>query len=168
VNIDPFLLWLESTALSQWVVGSPSLLAFPGILALHAIGMGFAVGICLALDLRVLGVAPGVQIAQMQRFVPIVWVAFWINAISGVLLLIGYPTKALTNPVFYLKLLLIAVGLVLFRRIGRRVFDDASGGDHAESSVLRRMAMVSMVCWVGAITAGRFLAYTYSRLTALD
>jgi hypothetical protein len=168
VNIDPFLLWLESTALSQWVVGSPSLFAFPGILSLHAIGMGFAVGICLALDLRVLGVAPGVQIAQMRRFVRIVWVAFWINAISGVLLLIGYPTKALTNPVFYLKLLLIAVGLVLFGRIGRRVFDDTAGDDHAESPALRRLAIISMVCWVGAITAGRFLAYTYSRLTALD
>ena len=85
--------------------------AFPGILALHAIGMGFAVGICLALDLRVLGVAPGVRIAEMRRFVPVVWAAFWLNAVSGVLLLIGYPTKALTNPVFYLKLLLIGVGL---------------------------------------------------------
>jgi hypothetical protein len=167
VNIDPFLLWLESTALSQWVVGSPSLLAFPGILTFHAIGMGFAVGICLALDLRVLGVAPGVQVAEMRRFVPIVWVGFWINAISGVLLLIGYPTKALTNPVFYLKLLLIAVGLVLFARIGRRVFNEPTAGD-AELPALRRMAIISIVCWVGAITAGRFLAYTYSRLTALD
>jgi hypothetical protein len=45
VNIDPFLIWLESTALSQWVVGSESMFAFPGILAVHAIGMGFAVGI---------------------------------------------------------------------------------------------------------------------------
>jgi hypothetical protein len=166
VNIDPFLLWLESTALSQWVVGSESMFAFPGILAVHAIGMGFAVGICLALDLRVLGVAAGVQIAQMRRFVPIVWVAFWINAISGVLLLIGYPTKALTNPVFYLKLLLIGVGLWLFRRIGRRVFDDA-GDERAKSPVVQRLAIISLVCWVGAITAGRFLAYTYHRLTAL-
>ena len=41
MNFDPFFIWLESTALSQWVVGSPSLLAFPGILTLHAIGMGF-------------------------------------------------------------------------------------------------------------------------------
>lgn len=167
MNIDPFLLWLESTALSQWVVSSPSMFAFPGILALHAIGMGFAVGICLALDLRILGVAPGVQIAEMRRFVPIVWVGFWLNAISGVLLLIGYPTKALTNPVFYLKLLLIAGGLVLFARIGRRVFNDA-GDAVADSTRVRRLALVSLVCWVGAITAGRFLAYTYSRLTALD
>ena len=168
MNIDPFLLWLESTALSQWVVGSPSLLAFPGILAVHAIGMGFAVGICLALDLRILGVAPGVQIAQMRRFVPIVWVGFWLNAISGVLLLIGYPTKALTNPVFYVKLLLIAVGLVLFVRIGRRVFDDTAGDERARVPLVKRLALISLVCWVGAITAGRFLAYTYSRLTALD
>jgi hypothetical protein len=166
VNIDPFLIWLESTALSQWVVGSPSLLAFPGILTLHAIGMGFAVGICLALDLRVLGVAPGVQIAEMRRYVPLVWIAFWLNAISGLLLLIGYPTKALTNPVFYLKLLLIAVGLVLFRRIGRRVFDTSLPAVGTAPSSLRRLAVVSLVCWVGAITAGRFLAYTYSRLTA--
>ena len=168
MNIDPFFIWLESTALSQWVVGSPSLFAFPGILAVHAIGMGFAVGICLALDLRILGVAPAVQIAQMRRYVPIVWIGFWLNAISGVLLLIGYPTKALTNPVFYLKLLLIAVGLVLFVRIGRRVFDETAGDERARLPMVKRLAIVSLVCWVGAITAGRFLAYTYSRLTALD
>jgi hypothetical protein len=167
VNIDPFLIWLESTALSQWIVGSESMFAFPGILALHAIGMGFAVGICLALDLRVLGVAPGVRIAEMRRFVPVVWAAFWLNAVSGVLLLIGYPTKALTNPVFYLKLLLIGVGLWLFRRIGRRVFDDA-GDERAQSPLVQRLAIFSLVCWVGAITAGRFLAYTYHRLTALS
>ena len=167
MNIDPFLIWLESTALSQWIVGSESMFAFPGILAIHAIGMGFAVGICLALDLRILGVAPGVRIAEMRRFVPLVWAAFWINAISGVLLLIGYPTKALTNPVFYLKLALIAAGLVLFSRIGGRVFDDASGDYHAQSPIVHRLAIISLVCWVGAITAGRFLAYTYHRLTAL-
>jgi len=167
VNIDPFLIWLESTALSQWIVGSESMFAFPGILAIHAIGMGFAVGICLALDLRILGVAPGVRIAEMRRFVPIVWTAFWINAISGLLLLIGYPTKALTNPVFYLKLLLIGVGLWLFSRIGRRVFNDTAGDDRAPSPIVQRLAVISLVCWVAAITAGRFLAYTYHRLTAL-
>jgi hypothetical protein len=167
MNIDPFLVWLESTALSQWVVGSPSMFAFPGILAVHAIGMGFAVGICLALDLRLLGVAPGLSLPEMQRYVPILWVAFWLNAVSGLLLLIGYPTKALTNPVFYLKLLLIAVGMVLFVHIGRRVSDETVGDERARSPVVRRLALVSMVCWIGAITAGRFLAYTYTRLTAL-
>ena len=168
MNLDPFLLWLESTALSQWVVGSDSIFAFPGILTIHAIGMGFAVGINAALDLRILGVAPGVGLADMRRFVPFLWFGFWLNAVSGVLLLIGYPTKALTNPVFYLKLTLIAVGMVLFVRMSRRVFRNPEfirEPDQASSQRLRRLALVSLICWTGAITSGRFLAYTYTRLT---
>ena len=131
--------------------------------------MGFAVGVAAALDLRVLGVAPRVPLAEMRRFVPILWLGFWVNAVSGVLLLIGYPTKALTNPVFYLKLLLIAIAMVLFVRISRRASEETvSAGvaaNHAPSRRLRRLAIVSLACWAGAITAGRLLAYTYTRLT---
>ncbi len=177
MNIDPFLAWVESTTLSQWVIGSPSMFAFPGILTLHAIGMGFAAGISAALDLRILGVAPNVPLREMRRFLPILWAGFWLNAVSGVLLLIGYPTKALTNPVFYLKLTLIAVAMVLLVRISRQVFDDGPrrGGSldppdpptPAITSRLRNLAIASLVCWAGAITAGRLLAYTYHRLTQL-
>ena len=41
----PFLAWLESTGVSVWIRESPSILAFPGILSCHAIGMGFAAGV---------------------------------------------------------------------------------------------------------------------------
>lgn len=169
MTLDPFLLWLESTALSQWVVGSDSIFAFPGILTFHAIGMGFAVGINAAIDLRILGIAPGVPLTEMRRFVPFLWGGFWLNAVSGVLLLIGYPTKALTNPVFYLKLALIAAGMGLFVAISRRALGETVPAvdttDRARA--LRRLAIVSLICWTGAITAGRLLAYTYTRLTQL-
>ena len=52
-----FLAWLESTAASEWVRGSPSLFAFPGILSAHTVGMGLAAGINAAIALRILGVA---------------------------------------------------------------------------------------------------------------
>ena len=55
----------------------------------------------------------------MKRFLPVMWFGFWLNAISGVALLIAYPTKALTNPVFYLKLVLIALAMVLQRIASR-------------------------------------------------
>lgn len=170
MNIDPFLVWLESTALSQWVVGSPSLFAFPGILSVHAIGMGFAAGLSAAIDLRILGVARGIPLVEMRRFMPVLWIGFWMNAVSGVLLLIGYPTKALTNPVFYLKLALIAAAMVLLVRIARMAFAVGApiGPESAEARRLRRLAIISLVCWASAITAGRLLAYTYSRLTAAD
>ena len=171
MNIDPFLAWLEGTALSQWVVGSPSVaFGFPGILVVHAIGMGLAAGLSVALDLRILGVAKGIPLIEMRRYLPVLWGGFWLNAVSGVLLLVGYPTKALTNPVFYLKLALIAVGMVLLVRFSRRIVAAAGRGEHDESiaAAMKWMAILSIVCWAGAVTAGRLLAYTYLRLTVTE
>ncbi len=168
--LDPFLLWLESTALSQWVVGSPSLFAFPGILSMHAIGMAFAVGLSAAIDVRILGVGRGIPLSAFQRFLPILWAGFWVNALSGVLLLIGYPTKALTNPVFYLKLALIGGAMAILVRLVRTfdTFGERDGRDAAPSRLMRRLAWLSLLCWAAAITAGRLLAYTYTRLTAMQ
>jgi hypothetical protein len=168
--MDPFFIWLETTPLHNWIIESPSLFAFPGILALHAIGMGFAAGLSAAIDLRILGVAPGVPLGEMRRVLPILWAGFWLNAASGILLLIGYPTKALTNPVFYLKLTLIAIAMVLVGRVGRhlRGIAGGSGTGVLATRQLRRLAAVQLACWAGAVTAGRLLAYTYNRLTATE
>lgn len=168
MNIDPFLIWLEATPLSQWIVGSPSMFAFPGILVLHALGMGVAAGLSVALDLRVLGVAASMPLAAFRRFRPVLWAGFWLNAVSGVLLLVGYPTKALTNPVFYLKLLLVTIGMVLMARIHREIADEDAFADQPSANRLRRLAAISVVCWTGAIFAGRLLAYTHTRLTATE
>ncbi len=82
------------------------------------------------------------------------WFGFWLSTVSGVLLLIGYPTKALTNLVFYLKLILIALAVISAVR--------------AMTGESKLWASMSLVGWVGAITAGRLLAYTYTRLMAIQ
>ena len=76
--------------------------------------------------------------------------------------MIGYPTKAVTNPVFYLKLAFIAAGLLAFRSIRGNVF-----GARGVSRKGRLLAGWSLACWAGAITAGRLLAYTYHKLTSI-
>lgn len=168
--LHAFLAWIEATAISRWIVGD-SLWAFPVVLTFHAIGMGFAAGLSAMIDLRVLGVGRGIPLVHLRPFVRVLWIGFWMNAVSGVLLLIGYPTKALTNPVFYVKLCFIAAGMILLPFIARRAFGDSSRGCEPEqtpSHVLRRLAIASLVCWAAAITAGRLLAYTYTYLTSAD
>ena len=150
--MDPFLIWLEGTALSTWVRESTSLFAFPGLLSLHALGMALVVGLNTALALRILGVAPQVPYIEMKRFVPLMWFGFWVNFISGVLLLIGYPTKALTNPDFYVKLFFIALAVTCAVK--------------AVPSASKTWARWSLAAWTGAIISGRLLAYTYHRLMA--
>jgi len=156
--------WLETSAFSVWVRESTSVFAFPTILALHTIGMGAVAGISAAIDLRILGVAPQVPLLGLKRFFPIIWIGFWLSAASGVVLLIGYPTKALTNPVFYTKLGFIALGLIALRAIRRRVFRDPGLDNSPVPGRGRLLAAASLVCWTGAIATGRFLAYTYVRL----
>ena len=163
-----FFLWIETTAFSVWVRESLSIFAFPGILTAHTIGMGLVAGINALVDLRILGIAPKVPLIEMRRFFPVMWFGFWLNAVSGVALLIGYPTKALTNPLFYAKLAFIAIAVVLLRSIQHRVFGETPAHPRFATFGEKRLAAWSLVSWAAVIFAGRFLAYTYSKLTSLD
>ena len=163
-----FFLWIEETALSVWVRESLSMFAFPGILTCHTIGMGLVAGMNALVDFRILGIAPKVPMIEMRRFFPVMWFGFWLNAISGVVLLIGYPTKALTNPLFYIKLVLIAIAVVVLRSIQRRVFSETPPHPRFATPGERRLAGWSVFLWAAAIFAGRFLAYTYTKLTSID
>ena len=160
--LDSWFLWLESTTFSIWMRESTALYAFPGILAAHTIGLAFIAGLNVALDLRLLGVAARIPAVTFERFLPLMWLGLWLNVLSGIALLIGYPTKALTNPVFYLKLSFIAAALVILKLIRRRL------SEPVPSRELRMLAAASLSCWAGAVVAGRLLAYTYSRLTTID
>jgi hypothetical protein len=162
--MDPFLAFIEGGDLSNWIRGSDSLFAFPAIITLHTIGMGFLAGGSAAIDLRILGFAPGISLKAMGRFLPLLWLAFTVNAVSGVLLLIAYPTKALTNPVFYVKVCLIALAVWLIYRIGRTVLQAPDAGRNASPDPLahaRLLAITSLAAWIALITAGRLLAYTH-------
>ena len=163
--MDPFFIWLETSALSVWVRESPSVFAFPIILACHTIGMGFLAGMNAAIALRLLGFAPGVPIAAARRVFPVLWAGFWLNAISGIVLLVGYPTKALTNPVFYFKLLCVAIGLVVQTVIRRRLLEDEAIGVPDVPFWGKMLAYASLLVWTAVIFSGRFLAYTYVKLT---
>jgi hypothetical protein len=161
---DPFFVWLESTAFSVWMRESPSVFAFPIILAVHTIGLGLLAGINVALDLRMLGFAAQVPLVEFRRFWPFLWLGLWMNVLSGIALIAAYPTKALTNPVFYIKLALIAVALVILRAVWRSRLTDEIGPASRRRWSTRALAIASLLCWAGAITTGRFLAYTYIRL----
>jgi hypothetical protein len=161
--MDPFYAWIEHTALSIWIRESLSIFAFPGILTLHTLGLAFLAGTQVAIDLRLLGVAPLLPIAPLERFFVVSWWAFWVSLVTGILLVVAYPAKAFTNPLFYVKLTLIALATWTAVRV-RGVLAGVAAGDVAGDALARRLAAASLLLWAGAIVSGRLLAYTYSRL----
>ena len=161
--MDAFFSWVEGWPLGVWLREEPTIWAFPFVLILHTVGLAFLVGANVAIDFRALGGAPGVPLVSMRRYYRAMWAGFWVNAVSGVLLLIAYPTKALTNPLFYAKLALIAFGVVLAFRIRRDV--NGLAAPAGAPPIARMLAAVSLACWIAVIFAGRLLAYTCTRLT---
>src|SRR5207247_3006239 len=84
-----FLRLIEQSSFSQWVTGSSSVFAFPSILLLHTIGMGVVVGISAGIDLRILGLAPALPLAPVEKFFPLLWIGFGGSVVSGPILLSG-------------------------------------------------------------------------------
>jgi len=154
-----FLLRIEQSGFSIWIRESSSVFAFPSVLLLHTIGMGVVVGINAGIDLRILGIAPALPLAPMERFLPVLWVGFWVNAATGLVLLLVDATTKLTNPDFYVKMVFIALAVINLHLLKKHVFRDPLI-DKAPASVSAMiLAVTSIVFWLGAITAGRLLAY---------
>jgi hypothetical protein len=160
-----FLQTIEETGFSTWLRESESPFAFYFILLFHTFGLALLVGANTVVDLRLLGVARGIPLAPLKRLFGIMWIGFAMNAATGVLLVIAYPTKSLTNIDFYIKLTLIGFAVWVMQRLKSRVFEDSSLSE--ETMMTRGLALAkwSLFLWFGAITAGRLLAYTYKYLT---
>ena len=154
--------WLESTALATWTRESPSLWAYPTILTLHTVGLGIVVGASAVVDFRMFGFAPRIRMALLAPLFRVIWWAFAVNTVSGVLLFIADATRKSAQPVFYIKLVLIALALYNMALVQQLVVADERFDSHTNAAAParhKRLAAASLVLWAGAITAGRLMAY---------
>jgi hypothetical protein len=153
------LVWLEQTAFGTWVREGNSMWGYPTILFLHTLGMGCVVGFAAVVDLRVLGVAADIPLAPLDRFLPIMWAGFWVNALSGTALFVADATTKFTNPVFGVKMTFVALGVTTVHLLRHRVIRGHALHDRAMPKYAKLLAATSLVCWLCAITAGRLMAY---------
>jgi hypothetical protein len=157
------LSWLariEASGLSVWIRESPAIYAFPGILVVHTVGMALAAGAAAVIALRLLGVARQIPISSLRELVRVAWIGLVLNILSGILLVVAYPTKALTNPIFYLKLLAISATVVVVCHLDRRVLAVAP------TEPRKLISATLLVLTAFTIVTGRLLPYTYRHLLA--
>ena len=154
-----FLNTLENFSFSIWVRESSSIWAFPTFLVMHTIGMAIVAGVSGMIDLALLGVLPKMPIKPLERLYPTMWVGFWINLVTGTVLLIADATTRLTNWDFYVKMAFVVAGVWLLKVMRRSVFGDPQLDQAPVTSQHKKLAWASLACWFCAITAGRLLAY---------
>jgi hypothetical protein len=149
---------LDQSAFAQWLLGSNSIWAYPTVLTLHTFGMMVLVGAALMIDLRLLGFGRAIPLSSMGRLFGVMWGAFWLNLVTGTMLFIADATKRATQPLFLVKLTLVALGVVTIVLIKRSMFDGRQEPLVITGSA-KRLAIASLLLWCAAVTAGRLLAY---------
>jgi hypothetical protein len=151
-----FLSYLEHLRFSMWVLQSQ---AYAYVLTAHTIGMGIVAGVATIINLRLLGVSPTIPIRPLEKLYPLMWSGFWINAVTGTTLMIADATTKLTNPDFGVKMVFVFSGVALIVILRKKVFRDPNLDNGPVPANVKRLAWLSLMCWIGAITAGRLLAY---------
>jgi hypothetical protein len=158
-----FLIAVENTALATWIRESTSLWAYAFVLFMHAVGLAVVVGLNAAVDLRILGAGREIPIAPLDKFYPVMVVGFWINAVSGLGLVMASATLMLINPLFYVKLGLILLAVINLVILRAQVLQDPYVDKRPVSRKAKVLATTSLLLWAGAITAGRLTAYLGTR-----
>jgi hypothetical protein len=130
---------------------------FPAMLVLHSLAMAMMAGTGVVIALRRTGAGAAIAIPQFNALRPLLWLGLVGAAISGAALILAYPAKALTNPLFYLKLILLSAACWLSLQLLR---------EHWQAKRARLLALICVGAWFLVIFAGRFLAYTHSVLLA--
>jgi hypothetical protein len=139
--------------------------ALPLWRTLHIAGMAMLMGIVIAVDLRIFGVAKGLPIRPLQRLMSWAVGGFAVSLASGALLVRANPEQYLGAPLnlaFYGKILcLVLVGLndILYFATGlKREVDGVGAGDAASASA-KIVAGVSLTLWFSVIYLGITLPF---------
>ena len=128
---------------------------------LHTVGLALVVGPNAVLDLRLLGAGSGMPLAALRNVFRVMWIGFAINASTGLVLFVSEAADKGTAWIFYLKLLLIALALTTAVLTRHGVFGGDGDPPEPVTPRVKVLAAASLVLWLGAITAGRLMAYVH-------
>ena len=155
--MDAYFDWLQNLPFSIWMSESDSLWSYPLILFLHSVGMGMTAGAAFVVGLRLIGVGSPLPVSSIRFMFRVFWAGFFLNLVTGSMLFAAAASKDGHLVIYYTKLALIAVGMIVSVPVRRFVDSDAS--DQIIPPRIKALASMSLIIWIGVITAGRVVAY---------
>ena len=159
--LDNFCAWIERTPLSQAIqVTSWSV---PAVQTVHILAIAAVMAAVFMLNLRLLGIV-GIDrpLAEVSaRIRPVIWWTLPILLLSGAILIVGEPVRALENWVFQLKMTLLVAVIIITLAYQAPLNKDSNfwAATSGRRGAIKLIAIVSLTLWVGIVCAGRWIAY---------
>jgi hypothetical protein len=150
-----------------------SLFAYPVVEGIHLLGLSLAVGLLALADLRLAGWIMKKQPTHevLDAFRPWFATGFVLVMISGVVLFMAKATEYAASPLFWVKMLLIALAganalyfEITLRRAPRDTAEISAGSPVSSLALVspKTAALISLTFWVTIVVLGRLLAYFQS------
>jgi uncharacterized membrane protein len=132
------------------------------IQSVHIMALALVFTSAALVDLRLLGVADRDQPLQRMtaRFLPAVGWGVLALLLTGLLLMIAEPKRAILNPYFQIKMAAVLMICCLTWALAAAVEKHPDRWAHPERRTAPRViAIISLLLWALIITAGRWIAY---------
>jgi hypothetical protein len=153
------LAWIEDCWFARLVQEVAWL--FPAFETLHFMGLSLMLGALLMVDLRLVGYARFIPIKSALAFVPIIFIGFVINVITGLGFFCAAPFTYYPNVAFRWKMLLVLLAGLnaawFWLKQQSRVLALAEGAEMVPD--VKITAWLSLIFWTGVIVMGRMIAF---------
>jgi hypothetical protein len=153
--VDALLAAVEGTALAQAL--RTARWGYAAVNAAHVFGIALLVGATVPLNLRFLGLWQSVPRASLVRVLsPMAAIGLTLAVGAGLLLFSIRAREYADIGFLQAKLVLVAVAALAAIRLHRR---HGFLLETANDSKLKAHAILSLICWTGALVCGRLIAF---------
>ncbi|MEI2297695.1 DUF6644 family protein [Ensifer sp. MJa1] len=151
----------------EWIASLPvgvalrrSALLYLLVNAAHILAIGLLIGAIVPLDLRLLGLAGHGPVETLGPFLSrAAAIGLALAVVTGLCLFSVRPSAYLTNPAFLTKFALVVLGTVNALSVHRSKAWSAAIAGGMVALRLRVRAFASLVIWLGALLAGRWIGF---------
>lgn len=153
--MDVFLAALEQSAFASFL--RTARWEYAAVNAAHIFGIALLVGGIVPLDLKLMGLWPSIERRVLARvLVPVAATGALLAVITGAMLFSIRAQDYASLGVLRLKLAIITFGLtaavIAHIRFGLWL-------DRAPQASLAHVGIISLICWISALTSGRLIAF---------
>ena len=147
------------SSLNQWIQATYWL--WPILEIVHFIGLSLLLGGLIVMDLRMAGHFRSLDPVATHKLLPLVFIGFGLNLITGILFFYGDPMRYSINIGFQIQMILVVIAglnaLLYYWKVSplMKTWD----ADTVPPAIAKGVAYTSLSVWTGVLLCGRLIPY---------
>lgn len=150
--------WIANTDYATWVRQS---WGWALALTFHAFGTAIVVGLIFIITLRLLGFFRSIPYTSLNRLLPVIWIGFFVQVLSGATLWASKPARYLADGMFQWKFTFVVFAAVVTLFFHQMLNCETPNWQASGAVSVRgtRFVLLTALLWAAVLVAGRLTAY---------